>query len=439
MPTSKPKLLFVNRSYWPDNEATGQLLTELCEDLATQFDVHVVAGQPNVNVTAERFAKSGAAVHNHVTIHRVRHTRFRKSSFWGRLLNQLSFLIAATWRTLWLSRPAAVITESDPPQLCFLGALLKWRYRCPLIAYQQDIYPDVAVALGAINDNWFTGLLRRLFQWAFRQANLVLVPGEDMRQLLIGSGVPAERVVCLPNWIDTTLVRPFTGENTFRAEHQLTGKSVVMYSGNLGLSQRLDDVLLAAEELAPSRKNLQFVLVGDGARREQLQKLVAERGLTNVQFVPYQPKTRLTESLGAADVHLIPMDDRVINFLFPSKLYGILAAGKASLVIAPRNCELARLVSEHHCGRAVEPRQIDQLVECIAWYADHPEEAAIQGANARRLAEESYDRALITAQFASLLAQLLISCRTGSAVITLEHPPKLATHLKSTVSNTLSD
>ncbi|MBS0209186.1 MAG: glycosyltransferase family 4 protein [Planctomycetes bacterium] len=415
MTDRRPRLLFINRSYWPDVEATGQLLTELCEDLAERFDVTVIAGQPNVNAAAERFVPRGKSMHNGVHIERVSHTQFNKASFWGRACNQVSFLLAAAWRSLDTERPDVVIAESDPPLLCLLGALLKRRHGCRLIAYLQDIYPDVAVALGALREGWLTAALRRAFRAALRQVDVVIVPGHDMRRWLAGDGIAAKQIECVPNWIDTSLVRPTEASWAFRAQQGWQDKFVVMYSGNLGLSQRLDDVLEAAARLRLTHPQVQIVLIGDGARKPALEARAAERQLANVQFLPYQPKARLSESLGAADLHLIPVDSRVTNYLFPSKLYGILAAGRPALVIAPSHSEIAQLVHEQDCGRAVEPQRIEQLAAAVAWYVDQPDVAREQGRRARQLAEREYDRRLLTSRFAELLDRLTGTANTAHA------------------------
>src|SRR5262245_24054423 len=139
--TQRPRVLFINRSYWPDAEATGQLLTELCEDLAASFDVSVIAGQPNSNPTGANFCRRGLEQRHGVHIHRVAHTRFPKKSLIGRAANLLSFLMAAFWTAFRVPRPDIVIVETDPFLLAFLGDWLKFWHGCRHVVYLQDIYP----------------------------------------------------------------------------------------------------------------------------------------------------------------------------------------------------------------------------------------------------------------------------------------------------------
>ena len=141
----------------------------------------------------------------------------------------------------------------------------------------------------------------------YRAADQVIVLSRDMRERVIESGVAPERVACIPNWVDTQQVRPIKRGNPFRERHKLDGTFVVMYSGNLGLCQRLEDVIAAAGCLR-DRSAMLFLLVGGGALESKLKKQVLDLGLSNVRFLPYQPKAKLAESLSAADLHLVPLD-----------------------------------------------------------------------------------------------------------------------------------
>ena len=408
----RPRLLFVNRSYWPDAEATGQFLTELCEDLAEQFDVTVIAGQPNQNPAGVAYRTHGVEVHRGVTVHRVWNSRFPKSFLPGRVINLLSFLVGATLAALRVQRPEIVVVQSDPPLLCFLGALLKrWR-GARLVVHLQDIYPDLAVALGKVPDNGLLRGLRGAMARTYRRADRAIVLSRDMQTHVASFGVPAERVVRIPNWVDLDQVYPYPEPNPFRQRHGLEGRFVVMYSGNLGLCQPLGEVVEAAA-LLRDRPEIVFVLIGDGATRKTLEKAVHERGLENVRFLPYQPKAELAQSLSAADVHLVPLDPRVVSCVMPCKIYGVLAAGRPALVLAPEACELAELVRDGELGRVVPPGQPAALAEAIRWCAASPQSLAAMGVRARHQAEAEYGRAHCVAQIAAVLQELLPSPRRG--------------------------
>jgi GDP-L-fucose synthase len=405
---AKPSVLILNRSYWPDAEATGQLLTELCEDLADQFDLTVVAGQPNQNPAGVPYKSWGAERHQGVTIRRVPHLQLGKRSIVGRGLSMLTYFLGAAVVALFAPRPQIVVVETDPFLLPLLGRCLQWWHGCRLVVYLQDIYPDVAIAVGKVRDGWFTRLLRRALFGVYRRADRVIVLGEDMRALLTNSGIPDERITSLPNWVDTTRIAPVAGRNRFREREQLDGKFVVMYSGNMGLCQNLDEILETAERLR-DRPQIELVLIGGGASRARLEETARVKQLSNVRFRDYQPLAELSHSLSAADVHLVPLDPRVTGCLVPSKLYGILAAGVPALVIADERSEASRVVAESGTGRVVAPGHPADLADTIRWFADHEAERKAMGRSARRLAEEEYDRRRSTLRFARLLRETLIA------------------------------
>ena len=410
-PTERPSVLVLNRSYWPDAEATGQLLTELCEDLASQYQMTVIAGQTNQNPTGERCRTWGVQEHNGVRIRRVPHLKLGKKFLWARGLNMLTYFAGAAICALFSKRPAAVVVETDPFLLPLLGRLLQIRHRCRLIVYLQDIYPDVAVATGTVRNRWSIRLLRRCLFAVYHRADRVIVLGEDMRAILTEGGIPDDRITTVPNWADTQRIYPVRQANAFRQSEGLDGQFVVMYSGNMGLCQNLDNILEAAT-LLRDRSEIQFVLVGDGASRARLERRAHERNLTNVRFRPYQPQSQLAYSLSAADLHLVPLDARVTGCLVPSKLYGILAAGVPSLVVADDRCEASRVIRETETGKIVTPDDPEQLAKSILWCAANRSELKQMGHRARLLAERDYDRKTATDRFGQLLEEAIAGIST---------------------------
>jgi glycosyltransferase involved in cell wall biosynthesis len=401
----RPRVLFLNRSYWPDAEATGQLLTELCEDLTPKFNVTVIAGRPNANPSGAKYHSYSTEVHRGVRIQRVWHTRFAKGKLPGRLMNYLSFLFGALSEAIFAKRPDIVVVESDPPLLCLIGWLVQMLRGTKLVVYLQDIHPDIAVALGKIRNGVLVRMLRKLMFHTYRRAERVIVLSRDMKDHLVASGVPAEKVAIIPNWIDTKKVRPVKQDNPFRKCQGINGDFVVMYSGNLGLCQRLEDVVAAANHLR-DRSDILFLLIGGGALKAGLEKQVADLGLENVRFLPYQPKSQISESLSAADVHLVPLDERVASYLMPSKLYGVLASATPLIAIAPENCELAEMTVEHDVGVLANPGEPESLAQAIAQLADDGWDLPEMGKRSRQLAESEFDRTQVTARFAKMLQEL---------------------------------
>jgi glycosyltransferase involved in cell wall biosynthesis len=398
------KLLFLNRSYWPDVEATGQLLTELCTSLAKQHDVTVIAGRPNYLADGGRNRLFERQVHGGVRIIRVGNRRFSKASLLSRAVGLASYTALAAWAAFRHERPDVIVAETDPPLLGALAALLKRWHGCRFLYYLQDLYPEVGLALKKLRPGLITALLHGASQAAFHASDHVVVLGEDMRRRVLRRGVPAKKIDIVPNWVDTRTVAPLPLGRTLRAAWGLNGRFVVMYSGNLGLSQNLYEVLAAAQVLR--HDPVDFVLVGDGAARAGLEERAKEWALGNVRFLPYQPKERLGESLGAADLHVLPLHRGLAGCIVPSKLYGILAAGKPYVAAVDDDSDVARVARASGSGLVVAPDSAGELVNAIRWCLHHPDELAAMGRRGRAYAQAHCDRAVAVARFERLLANL---------------------------------
>jgi glycosyltransferase involved in cell wall biosynthesis len=403
----KPRILFLNRSYWPDSEATGQLLTQLCEDLAVEFDVRVLAGHPGVveeHVTWNRIGRE----HRHgVEIHRVRHLHFAKHSLVGRVFNMCSFTVSAFFWTIFCRRPDVVVAETDPFLLPFIALWAKVRHRCRFVAYLQDIYPDIAVAVEKVPEGLLTRFLRAALWTTYRFADRLIVISEDMRDRCLRNGARAAQLEIIRNWADTHAIVPINGPNRFRRRHNLDGAFVVMYSGNHGLAHELLPIIDAAAVLAKSDPHIVFAFVGGGVRRQALEDAAAERKLPNVRFFPYQPTSELAHSLGAANVHLLSVKPQAHDCMSPSKLYGILAAQKPVVALLDPRSRDAQLLERHRVGVICDITDLagsgEQLAAILAALAKNPQAVEVMGRNARALAVREFDRKLQTSRFAHML------------------------------------
>jgi len=402
IPAGRTRVLFLNRSFWPDREATGQFLTELCDDLSADHEVTIVAG-PSYHTedgNSAGFRLWSRKRHGKVTVIRTRGTRFSKSNLAGRLVNLGTYYLLAAIVAFRLPRPDVIVAETDPPLLGALAAVLKRRWRCRLIYNVRDLYPDIAEVTGGVHSPFLLELLRRGNDYAYERADLIVTLGHDMARRIVDKGVPTDKVVVVPDWVDCGRIRPLEGNPLRRS---FGGKFVVMYSGNIGLSQQLEAVLEAADRLRDDDRIL-FALIGEGARKKWLEERARAMGLTNVTFMPYQPLEDLAASLSAADLHLIPLAPGAAGCLVPSKIYGILAAGRPFIAMMEDNAEVAQIAREDAVGFVVRPGDVDALVGAIREAVDTPEHLKQMGARARRLAELRFDRIKVTSMFGSMLA-----------------------------------
>lgn len=397
------RILFLNRSYWPDVEATGQLLTELCSDLAKTHDVTVIAGQPNFvqGEWSPRWVEESA--HQGVQILRVASRRFRKSSLLSRIIGLSSYLLLAAWTAFTVRRPDIIVAETDPPVLGALGAVLKVWHRAKFIYYLQDLYPEVALATGKLRPGLLTWFLMQMTQLGLKRADRIIVLGADMREKVGRRGIPSGKMAIIPNWADTKKLVPVTREESFRKDWGLEKTFVVMYSGNLGLSQNLEILVDAAAML--EGEDVTLVFVGEGAAKEGLQKRVNQSGLGNVRFLPYQPKDELAKSLSTADVHVITMQQGVAGYLVPSKLYGILAVGKPYIASVEPESEVGRITLENKTGYVIATGSAEALAQQIRYCQKYRQESQEMGERGRELALREFDRSAATGRFAKLVAE----------------------------------
>ncbi|MFQ5668504.1 MAG: glycosyltransferase family 4 protein, partial [Candidatus Binatia bacterium] len=326
--------------------------------------------------------------------------RLPKRQLTGRLLNLGSYYGLAALGALRLPRPDVVVAETDPPLLGVLGAVLKARWGCRFVYYCQDIYPEVAEITGGVRSRALLRLLARGNRFAYRQADRIIVLGDDMRQRLLQKGVDARTIAVLPNWVDCDIIRPIVS-NPFRA--QFGDRFVVMYSGNLGLSQQLDTVLDAADQLRDDPR-IVFVFIGEGARKAALQERGQQADLSNVRFFPYAPKTKLAESLGAADLHLIPLQAGLGGYLVPSKVHGVLAAGRPFIAMMDEDAAVAVLARAYRVGFVRPPGDAAALAQVVRDALLRPAELKSMGLRARALAEQQFHRPILTQRFSEIMA-----------------------------------
>jgi colanic acid biosynthesis glycosyl transferase WcaI len=232
------------------------------------------------------------------------------------------------------------------------------------------LYPEVAEELGVLpRGNAVTNLLRRLSTEALVRGDGVVAIGRCMASRLTARGVSFAKITIIPNWAPPiqSLDR---SNNPFRRTHGLEGQFVVVYSGNMGLAHEFDTVLDAAESLRGQR--VVFLFIGEGPRRVEVEAAARLRGIDNIRFLPSQPADKLSESLSAADAHLVTMRSNLCGLVVPSKVYGVLAAGRPCLFVGPADSEAARLIRETDSGFVVEPGQSAQLASEILDWVGNP-------------------------------------------------------------------
>ncbi len=407
MPNPRVRVFFVNRYFYPDESATAQLLADLAFGLAAAGDeVHVICCRQRY--TDERASLPRRETIRGVSVHRLWSTRFGRDRLLGRAVDYASFYLAcAVFLLLRLRRRDVIVAKTDPPLISVIAAVAaRWR-RAVLVNWLQDVFPEVASALGANPlPRPLDRLLRLVRNASLRQAAVNVVLGERMRDYVASQGVPAAQIEIIENWADSEAlgaVRP--AQSALRAREALQDRFVVGYSGNLGRAHEYQ-TLLGAAVLLSQDPSILFLMVGGGIQMNALRLAAQERRLQNIKFLPYQPRAALGDSLAAADVHLVNLLPDLEGLIVPSKFYGILAAARPVLFIGDQDGEIARVVRAQRCGLIVAPGADADLVAAIRRLQSAPGERESMGEMARRLAVGRYSAAGAHRRWAALLARV---------------------------------
>ncbi len=398
----RQRILVLNQYYWPGVEATAHLLTELCEALAEEYDVEVVTGVLHGHEDEPRQLE-----HNGVRITRVSSTSYERSELGRRAVNYFSYLGFALRHALSGPPPSLVLCMTDPPIIGDLGVVVGRRVGAPVLVISQDVFPEIATELDRLRNPAVIGVLRLLVGSYLRRADRIVAIGETMRDRLEAKGAPPERLRVIPNWVDTSEITPQPRDNTWAAQHDLASRFVVMHSGNVGHAQDLDSLVRAATFLR-DRDDLRIVIAGFGARHAQIIALAERLEVEEtVRFLPYQRRERLSLSLSSADVHVVGLAKGLAGYVVPSRLYGILAAGRPVIAAADERSETARLVREIGCGLVIPPGRPELLARTIREAADGAYELDDMGRRGRAYVEEEADRLVAMERYRALVREML--------------------------------
>jgi len=397
---SRSRLLVFNQYYWPGVEATAHLLSELCAALASDFEITVVTGklqgQPD-HVSREE--------HEGVEVVRVPSTAFDRSSLPLRALNYATYLLGSLRTGLTAAPPDVVLCMTDPPVIADVALVVARRFHAPLVVVSQDVFPEIAIELRRLENKLVIEVLRGLIRLYLQRADRVVAIGETMRRRLEDKGANPERLRVIPNWVDSTALTPQPHANEWSREQELEGRFVVMHSGNVGFAQNLD-ALVRATTFLRDLDRLTVAVVGEGSRRAELVALAELLETDAVRFLPYQPRSALSESLSAASIHVVGLARGLSGYVVPSRLYGILSVGRPVIVAADRDSETAQLVERVECGVVVPPGRPELLAAAIrkAYEGELPLEE--MGKRAREYVTEEADREVAVDRYRRLLAEL---------------------------------
>lgn len=426
------RVLIYSYNYYPEPIGIAPLMTELAEGLVRLgHEVRVVTGMPNY---PQRQIYEGyrdkfycTETRNGVLIQRSFIWVKPKPSLLDRLLLDGSFVVSSFFQALRGWRPDVILLTVPPLPVCLPAALLGMVYNCPIVLNVQDILPEAAVHVGLLRNKTMIRVLEGLEKFSYRTAHTISVIADGFVDNLVNKGVPAQKITCIPNWVDTQFIRPLDKEeNAFRKAHGLDGKFVIMYSGNIALTQGLETVVEAAVRLQ-QHPDIAFVIVGEPKAIAKLQEYCNTCGVTNVHLLPFQPRAKLPEMLAAADVGLIVQKHNVVSFNMPSKTQVLLASGRAIVASVPSTGSAAKAIEKSRGGIVVAPENPEALAASVLELYQNPELAERLGYQGRQFAIDRYSFEQALSHYESLFYSVIESRSTGRSIDYALRPEKSST------------
>lgn len=403
---TRQRLWVISELYYPEETSTGYFLTRIAEGLAEDFDVQVVCSRPTYS--ERHVAVEWREQRRGTTIHRMRSTRLNKDKLVGRLFNLASFTISAWLFCLARIRKGdEILIVTNPPVLPPLVGLLARLRSLRAVLLVHDVYPEVLVATGfAKPDGLVVRLMGSITRWTYRSYSDVVVLGRDMEDIArpkVQGG--RTRLHIIPNWGDTDEITPIPRElNVFRRTHDLEGRAVVQFSGNLGRTHDVESVLDAAVALSDD-DNITFCFVGNGGKSALIGERQRIDHVSNLRFLPRQPREALGAMLASADAAVIAFVNRMYGVSVPSRMYNIMSAGVPIIAMAHPASELASIVREEDCGWVIDAEDTEGLID-IARALGTPAglaDAQRRGARGRQAAERRFTLPIVIGMFRNLL------------------------------------
>lgn len=405
------RILLLNQCYLPDVAATGQLLADLAASLVRhRHEVHVVCSRRLYGGGSKKLNRR--EVINGVHVHRIVASGFGNGRVYGSMLDYFSFYFFALWKVLFLPRADICLALTSPPFIGLLALILKRLKKTQFVIWTMDVYPEIASVLGTVKCGsmiyrLMSGINRKLYS----EASSIISLGEIMTQRLIEAGAESSKIKVVDNWVPGESVKPVSSEKShFRKLWNLNNYITVMYCGSVGMGFNVSTFISAMQMLGNTTK-FRVIFVGGGRRKTQLQELINKHHFRFVHFYSSVSITELSEVLAVGDIHIVSQAQGTQGLTVPSKLYGIMAAGKPVLFMGPEDSDCARIIRRAKCGLIISSNHAKSLAEAINVLIEQPEERIRMGARGRKY----YERYLGRVRSEKIIIKTIETAVTGKA------------------------
>jgi colanic acid biosynthesis glycosyl transferase WcaI len=392
-------ILIISQTFVPDPASVGQHMADVAFELARRgHRVRVYASargyEDPTRIYASRETLNGA------DIHRFGFASFGKKSIALRILGTASFQIQAFFAALFTPSLSGIFFSTSPPLIGLPICIAAWVRRVPVVYWAMDLNPDQLIALGKIGPKSLTArLLEIANRFILYRSALIVALDRFMADRLTARGIPGGKLLIMPPWPHEEHIQSDLSQNPFRVRHGLTGRFVIMYSGNHSPSNPLTTVLDAAVQLKDDL-TLVFLFVGGGYGKKQVEQYIAEHGLKNTISLPYQPISELKYSLTAADIHVVSLGQDMVGIIHPCKIYGAMTAGKPILFLGPSPSHISDLLEQHSIGLRVAHGDLPAALKAIEQFrAMSPDDRKIMGETAYAILDQTLNQRLLCGKF----------------------------------------
>jgi colanic acid biosynthesis glycosyl transferase WcaI len=392
------RIILINQFFWPDAAATSQLLTDLARFLAAQgHEVEVLCGRSSYALPND------AEQAPPVVVRRTPCSPFAPGLA-ARMRSYMSFYLGALWIGLRMAPADVVVTLTTPPMLPVLGAVLKKLRHKKHFIWEMDLFPEALVDVGLMGrDSRIIRVLGTIADWSRRRSDGVIALGDCMRQRLLDRGIPDSKIHVAENWAD--------GRDIFPLPARRSGPLTILYSGNFGLPHDIGTILCAITQLK-NNPRFHFRFVGDGPRRRALADFCDRHGIANTSFAPYCQRNEICQNLNSADIGLVTQRRSCVGTVVPSKVYGLMAAGRPILYIGPRESTPGDIIRRFGCGWQVDCGDGAALIALLKELEMDRERVIAAGVRSRLAFVEHYDLPQGVARICSIITAPIY----GSAV-----------------------
>lgn len=392
------RLKLISEFFYPYQTSTQKILTELAEDLVEQgLDVSVLTTKNAYREEKQTLKKY--EVYKGIKIKRIAASSFSRDSFIGRILNYLTFTTGILFNLLFKNDYDKILFVSNPPLVPFIGYLVNKLRRKTYVYLVHDVYPDVAIKLGVIKpQSLIAKIMNFMNNKIYQNAEKIIVLGEDMKKVIVKKGISPDKIVIITNWADSTKNYPVNVSDEFYKKYQLNNKFNVFYTGNISKVHAIDSVLELARRLK-DHSDIQFMIVGDGNRKQYIEEAKRNENLDNVSLVNYVFGEEYNNLLNCANMFITTLQDGIEGLGVPSKTYTYMSVHKPLLAVMSETSEIGKMVNQYQLGAQYNVGSEEEMAKFILNQKNNIDIYNKYCQNVKKTFNKFYERKKVTQKF----------------------------------------